>query len=400
MAFLDVALASAAVVSVGATAYGLSGANQPQEPNLASSSSEISNAEASMLPAYRQLAAEAQLGENSGQLKTGYQQQDASAYRAQLSSQITALQRQLQASQGEHGHEQQATQISAQISRLQNDLAGAPTTGTVYTDSQGNAVPASQATSGANFTGYGTADIQGRIAEQMAPGELALAQKYDPQFIAAALAQENLANPQGAQARQAENALIQKQITQPIANPVAQTLTDQVQSQVEAGKGLDEFDKQALDQAVQQALQSRGATNQGQNWQDGLTAGAAGTARQMAGIQKGVGLMTSGVTPQDVAYRREQQNLANLSREISGQTPVTEFRSLSGAQEGPTPTVAGQALPLAGQNQLPTAAGAYETQYAQQINQPNPWLTGITSAINAGTAASNLGWQPLAPAAG
>lgn len=415
MAFLDIAVGTAAVAGIAGTAYSLSGAGQPQQPNLGAASKAISDAEASMLPQYRQEAAAAQLGLNDQHLNQGYTSMDVDAYRQQIQSQIEAIQAQYnppqQNTNGRNRPGQQAAgQLSQlfmpasaqrQIANLQKSLQSLPKSGTVYVGPGGGIVPASQALSGGDFTGQGAADIQAEIAKQMAGGELDLAQKYDPAFIAAALKQEALANPEGVQARQRENELIQQQINQPIANPVAQTLTDQVQQQIAAGKGLDEFDKAALDQSVAQALAARGGSPApDQDFQADLTTGAAGTQRQLAGIQKGVGLMTSGTTPEDIAYRREQQNLSNLSNEMSGQTPLTEFKSLSGAQSGPTPTTPGAPLPLAGQNNLQTGAGAAETQYAQQIAQPNPWMTGITSAINLGTAAGNLGFQPLAPTAG
>lgn len=405
MAFADIALGAGIVSAVGGiagTAYSLSGAGQPQQPNLASSSRAISDAEASLLPQYRQLAAAAQEGQNLFKINPGYTQRDVGTYRNQLQSKLLDLQKQEATKPaGSPGMGANQDRLPGQIAALKQQIQSLPQNGPIYLDSNGQVVPASQATSGYDFSGHGAADIQADIAKQMAGGELGLAQKYDPAFIAAALQQEQLANPEGAQARQRENQLIQQQINQPIANPVAQTLTDQVQQQVTAGKGLDEFTKRALDASVAQALAARGgAAGSMPGIADDLTTGAAGTQRQLTAINKGVGLMTSGTTPQDVAYRREQQNLANLSNEISGQTPTTEFKSLSGAQTGPTPTAQTPALPLAGQNELQTGAGAGETQYAQQIAQPNPWLTGITSAINLGTTASNLGWSPLAPTAG
>lgn len=394
------AAAIGATAALGSTAYMLSGAGQPQEPNLASSSAELSNAEAQELPIERQLAAAAATGGTV--LNPGYTASTSGdRMRAQLQGQIQALQQQINAggttssynrSLSQPYTNQQLTGLQSQLANLQNQLAAIPagSGGTVYLNSGGQAVPSSQAMT--NFNGYGTAQVQAAIANQMAAGELAQAQQYGPQFISQALQEENEANPQGAAARQAENNLVQQLISQPYDQPVADALTNQVDQQVQAGRGLDAFNQGTLNNAVQSALSTRGAATGG-NYPPGdfsasLTTGQAANQRQLASIQKGLSLLGSGTTPQDVEYRRQQQNLSNLASEISGQTPVTEFQSLSGAQSGPAPTVAGQALPTM-PDTLNLAGSAAATQYGQQVAQANPWMSGLSTVLNAGNTVAN-----------
>jgi hypothetical protein len=388
------AAAVGATLATATTAYSLSGAGQPQEPDLASSSAELSNAEAAELPIERQMQAAA--ADGGTVLNPGYTQSTSSdQQRAQLQNQISKLQAQLKGTpSGQHMGQinpvlpQQAASINSQISQLQSQLANIPAGNgqPIYLNSQGQVVPQSQAMT--NFNGYGTQQVQDTIAQQMAPGELALAQQYDPQFIAQSLQEENLANPQGAQARTAENNLIQQLINQPYDQPVANTLTNQVDQQVQAGQGLDTFDQNTLNNSVQSALASRGGSGTPADFSAPLTTGQTGEQRQLAAVQKGLSLLSSGTTPQDVEYRRQQQNLSNLASEYSGQTPVTEFASLSGAQSGPAPLTAGTPLPTLGDT-LGTAAGAAATQYGQQVSQANPWLSGISSVLSAGNTVAN-----------
>lgn len=241
-----------------------------------------------------------------------------------------------------------------------------------------------------DFRGRGTADIQGAEARQTAQGALDRSKKYDSQFIAEALKQEALANPESVAARQRENDLIQQQISGSPNNPVSDLLNSQVESQVKAGKGLDEFDQDVLNRSASQALSERGGGDrQRTDFAEPLTTGFAGTQRQMAGNQKAISFLTSGSSPEDIAYRKEQQNLANLSAQINGATPVSEFKSLSGAQSQVTPTVSGPPLPTAS-NSLGLAANSAATNYAQRTNQTDSWMAGLSGIINASGAIGNI----------
>ncbi len=237
-----------------------------------------------------------------------------------------------------------------------------------------------------DFTGLGAADAQAKVAEQMAKLQLDMAQKYDHQFIAEALKQAELADPEGFAARRKMDELIQEQIQANPDRPVAELLDKQIMEQLVSARGgkLDPEMKGVLDEAVADALSARGGQSApGADFEEPLTTGFAGEQRQREAAQRAMGWLTSGATPEDIGYRREQQNLANLSALTTGQTPLTQFQSLSGAQQGPTPITMGQQLSGMPQGQQAQAASIANAQ-SQNVDS---WLAGVTGALNLGSAA-------------
>lgn len=195
--------------------------------------------------------------------------------------------------------------------------------------------------------------------------------------------------------------LIQSQIERNPDRPIADMLDRQVaEALAAAGKhGLSDPDQARLDAAVADALAGRGGSGTAANFSQPLTTGFAGEQREAQARQDAAGWLASGATPEDTAYRREQQNLENLSALVNGRTPQSQFRSLTGAQNGPTPMVKGNALPtLPGGTEAAahsTALSNWRTQQAFDANQVNPWMVGLTSAINLAGAAGNAGYKPL-----
>jgi hypothetical protein len=257
-----------------------------------------------------------------------------------------------------------------------------------------------------DFTGEGTGSTQGQIASQQAADQLKQAQQFDPAFIASAVQQEQLANPQGVRARELENQIIQNQVTNPTQNPVAGTLDTQIGSRVAAGKNLDPFETGVLNNATASALSARGGSggNQPTDFTAPLTTGMAANQRQLSGIQEGQNWLASGETPEDVAYRKEQQNLSNLSSMVNGATPESQFKSLDNASSGPSPVNSGSPLPTMPETNIGTAGGSALSQYgtalSNQEQQANPWMAGMSTVLNAAGALGQLGYKPLStPAA-
>lgn len=261
-------------------------------------------------------------------------------------------------------------------------------------------VPGHEAT--ADFTGYGEADVQSAIAKQNAQTTLDLEKKYGPEFIQAALEQEKLADPEGTAAREKLYDLIQQQAAENPDRPVADLLDQQVGEQLAAGKNLDGISDEMLKQAVAEAQASRGQSGAtADQFAEPLTTGFAGQQRLDAAQQKALGWLSSGATPEDDAYRREQQNIANLSAFANNRTPESQFQSLSGAQNGPAPFTNGQPLPTApnvGPQAASAAISANNTYQNALMNQANPWLAGISTLLTAGSVAGNAGYKPLAQA--
>jgi hypothetical protein len=251
-----------------------------------------------------------------------------------------------------------------------------------------------------DFSGYGEADVQGKIARDMAQNLLDLQSKYGPQFIEEALRQQEQADPEGTAARRKLYELIMEQAEANPDRPLAALLDGQVAEQLAAGRGLDRVSDEMLREAVGQASGARGQQAGLTRFDQPLTDGFAGDQRLTAAQQKSLGWLTSGATPEDVEYRREQQNLANMSAFVEGKTPQSQFQNLSGAQQGPAPVMTGpagaQINPNAGGAAQGAALQGWQTQMAGQMQQADPWMAGLSILLSGANVAGKAGWQPLA----
>ena len=157
MSMVAVGISSLALtgISVGLSA---SGALNPNQPDLASSTRELSNAKAGILPLLRGLEAAAAKGESfSFTLPKGMKPAEWMTVNA--------------------AEFQPGGRLAGMKGIVSQALRGANPGQSVTVD----------------FTGYGTADTQGKLAEQNAQNALALSRKFDSRFIESALAQEKLA---------------------------------------------------------------------------------------------------------------------------------------------------------------------------------------------------------------
>ena len=371
-------------------------ANQPTAPNLAASSAAMADLQAQLLPVVRGMQAAAETGGES--LKPGFTTSTVGAEaRAAIEKRLKAL------TEGPESDRWQENPMSIkwhqeQIDKLTSDLANTPEGGgIVYKDDKGTLVPKSQAV--ASFAGMSQANIQGGLMKQMAEGQLANEAKYGPDFIKSALEQEKLANPEQFAAREQLYQDIQKQIQAPPTSPVAAELQQRAAAKVAAGSGLTPEEQAMLDIAVKGSTAAQGVP-EGTDFSKALTTGMAGTQRQMASAGAGMNWLASGQTPEDIAYRAQQQNLSNLSSYVGGRTPQSQFRALSGAQQGAAPMAQAPALPGFNMGAGQQGAGAGLATYGQQvqaaINTPNPWMAGLSGAMGAANVAGKAGWSPFA----
>jgi hypothetical protein len=405
-----------AVGSLAATGYALAGGNQPQYPNETASSAQMARTNAALLPIQRGMAAAAQTG---GQY-TFSLPQGASA--SSLGIQTTGA--------GWYGPNGQLVStdpnfVGAEAPARQPDTAsplqrlvanGASPASTVQpfnSSTMGltwrpgtttiNGVPIKQNSDGSytiDFKGFSAAQAAAVNAQQNAASQLALEQQYDPQFIAQALQEEQQADPESFAARAEMNNLIQQQANAPLNEPVSTLLNSQIQDTLNAAQNnsLTSMDTARLNAAVSDALASRGGGSvsslqavPGTNGGAGasLTTGFPGEQRQAQAAQSAAGFLNSGSDPEDIEYRRTQQNLANLAAEANGQTPGSQFASLSGASSGPAPMTQGVTLPLMSDNGAAAQQVALQnwgTQMQNANNQVNPWLTGLTGLLQIGTS--------------
>lgn len=371
----------AAVIGTAATVYSVASApGMPQQPDLARASVETANAQAAALPIQRQLAAAEQQG--------GIGPAGIGTHPVESQEVFVPGNR-----NGQHG---QSGPSGEWIPYVPADWQPG---GQYYNHtSEGTRTPQLRSTTtqapneGQNFAGYGTADIEGRLAQQYADIQKSLSDKYGVQFAQQAAADLRLADPQGTAARDAEYQMIQDSLTNPPpTNPLSGELQTQIDSQLKAGRGLDPMSKDLLNQAVTKANAARGGNTSAADVETAMTTGNAGQARLQAAEQKAGGFLGSGVTPADIEYRREQQNLANLGAFIGGQTPESQFPSLSTAGTGAAPFVPGQQQPTlpanAGASGGPYSVSAYNAQVRQGLTQTPSWMAGLSAALNAGSTA-------------
>lgn len=254
----------------------------------------------------------------------------------------------------------------------------------------------------ADFTGAGDADIQARLARAMARNQLALSAKYGDQFIDEAKRQQALADPEGTAAR----ALLAEEINRietgrgKAERPVAGLLDTQVLDELRHGRET----TPDVDRAVAGVLAGRAASGAGGSVGAGdiqteLAAGQSGDARLAARLQKAMGYLSSGATPEDVSYRRRQQSLANMANFLGGRTPTAQFQQLSGGQQGAAPVARPGSLPGLNPNIQAIGNQAALQQLnlgaAGQAQQANPWFAGLAALTRGANVAGAAGWQPF-----
>lgn len=260
-------------------------------------------------------------------------------------------------------------------------------------------IPGSVTRKGYDFTGMGDADIAAGVQQQLAPRMLAIQEKYGTQFIDATKAAQEASDPQGTAARKMLAAEIEKDLNRaPDSRPVADSLDAQMTQMLADGRNVG-GDASAM---IAQTLASRagqapqltaGAVN------ETLASGSEGTARMRRRNQNANAYLSSGSTPEDVQYKRQQQALSNASAFLGGRTPQSEFGNVRNAQQGATPQAQAPGLSganaQAGQQMAGLALGSYQQNLQNLSNQVNPWYAGLSAALQGANVAGAAGWKPL-----
>lgn len=371
MSFATVA-SVATVAAAAASIYAVASApGAPKYPDSASASREIAEAQAGALPTQRALAAAEQQGGKAS----------VPVAEHKVESKWVRVPRPGDEHRGGKGPTQLVPYVPAEWEAGGKYAAlGTPKISSKFTTVPGG-------TKEVDFAGYGTADIQGQLANKYADLQLELGRKYGTQFAEEAARELELSDPQGTKARQEEYDIIQQMLNDPSPiNPLSKTLESQVGSQLKAGSGLDAMSREQLDKAVADANTARGGGLGSNDVERSMSTGYEGQARRDAGIQKAQAFLGSGQTPEDIEYKREQQNLANLSSFVGGRTPQSQFSGLKTAGQG--------AAPVTGADQAPTMAGgaaqtggaysvaAYNAKTNQLANTANPWMSGLSTLLS------------------
>lgn len=228
-----------------------------------------------------------------------------------------------------------------------------------------------------DFTGMGDAEVEAKIADEMAAFELELSREFAPEFIAAAKRQLELADPEGVAARGKLAGLVMEE-EEPTDRPVAAELERQLREEQGDGEDFSE----ARRARMEARLRERGdIEDTDAPWLVDDLEAEGGEARRAGANQRALAFSTSGVSDQDFDYRKQQQELANLASFRRGETPVAQFGQLSGAQQGASPTVRGPALPTVGQNfgggGAQSAAGYHAALAGQRAGEADSWMAGL-----------------------
>jgi hypothetical protein len=251
-----------------------------------------------------------------------------------------------------------------------------------------------------DFTGLGNAAVDNKVSDQMAQAMLDIQKNYGPAYIKQRLADLQQSDPTGYAARKQ---MFDKILADAQANPdrpMAADTQKQITDLLSQGSNLTTGPNSETE-AVQQGVRGQQVANgiylgNAPASQEATAIVNAGDQMQQERQQKALGFLQSGVSPEDVTYRRIQQSLSNLGSAINGTSPVAQFSSLSGAQTGAAPFAPGNVQspslnPNAALNGMQNAADIYSGKVNWAASQANPWTTGLATATNAYSALNNAG---------
>lgn len=252
----------------------------------------------------------------------------------------------------------------------------------------------------ADFRGAGQIDVDAAVARGTAEGLLGVQQKYGTQFVDEARKQQEAADPLGTAARKAMFDEINRirEGRDEVEHPVSDALDAQMMQELDLGRQLSPEAEAELARVLQQRAAGGDAATA--DVERELESNVEAEQRFQDRLQRGMGYLASGATPEDRRFREVQTDIANLAAALGGRTPQSQFASLAGGQQGATPQARAQALP-----QLNPNAGAlgqqgamfnYQQGIQQAANQVSPWFAGLSTAIKGAQVAGAAGWQPVA----
>lgn len=234
-----------------------------------------------------------------------------------------------------------------------------------------------------DYTGMGTADIGSQYADRMAQVLLELQQEHGADYVKQRLNELQLSDPEGQAARKQLYQQLQTQLATPPNTATAQAAQDSALALLQQGGTLDAATTREVEQGVRSGQAGRGNVlgNAAVAQEAGAVAGQAErskAARQEQAMQ----ILTAGVSPEDVRYRRAQQAMGDLSSFVAGTTPEAQFSGVASAGNGATPFL-GTSTQFAGVNANAAGAGASDALrlYTDNVNwqqvQANPYWAGI-----------------------
>ncbi len=253
-----------------------------------------------------------------------------------------------------------------------------------------------------DFSGLGDADTAAAVSDQMAQAMLDIQKNNGADFVKQRLADLKQSDPIGYAARQQLFDKILADADQSPDRPLADDTQKQIMELLNENGQLTGGPGGELEQ-VQQGVRGRQLHNgiylgNAPASEEASTVVNASDAKRTANQQQALGFQLSGVSPEDVEYRRIQQSLSNLGAAINGQNPTAQFASLSGAGGGAAPftttgspynpTNGGAAL-----NGIQNANAIYSGNVNWANSQVNPFIAGLSGASHVAQGAASLGYN-------
>ncbi len=243
-----------------------------------------------------------------------------------------------------------------------------------------------------DFTGLGDGDNAAVMSDKMASTLLDIQKGLGPKFIEQRLAELKQADPKGYAARQDLFTRIMADSQANPNRPLADDLQNSIVKQLTDSGHLDARELEQVQQGVRGGQVARGnyLGNSAVSEEAGAAVKASDSLKSQQ-QQEALGFLNSGVTPEDVQYRRMQQDLSNLGAFQAGETPTARFKSLSGAGNTAAPFIGGSGPttttnPNAGQQGQAYANQLYSGQVNWANTQTNPYTAGLSTGISGGAA--------------
>ncbi len=252
-----------------------------------------------------------------------------------------------------------------------------------------------------DFTGLGDADVAKQYADAMAAATLANQKEFGDKQIQQRLDELKLSDPEGVATRQRLYDQIVGDLNKQPDRPTADSLQQSILDDLNKGATLDPEVQRQLSQQVRGGQVARGNfLGNAATGQEVQALTKAGEDQRAQRQQRAITFLSSGETPEDVAYRRNQQGESNLGSFLTGQTPTAQFGQLAGAQNQAVPFynygTGQQTNPNAGAQGNQFANSVYSSQANLYANQVNPWMAGLSTGVgayNAATAFSQPAYQ-------
>jgi len=252
-------------------------------------------------------------------------------------------------------------------------------------------------------------EAQADSADYLADALLGVQREYGEEFVEQRKRELELADPESAEARRA----LYEEVMGGLADAkedgqsteLSRELYDQVLGELSRGGELSDGVRDEVVRGVRGGQAARGnILGDSSVYEEVMELGRAGEQRARQRKQDALAFLTSGVTPDDVSYRREQQALGNVGSFLAGQTPTAQFGQLAGAQQGAAPWM-GQAQepvlnPRAGAQGAQFAMQGYQGQLDAYSQQSNPWMAGLGLGVSALSIPTGGGASAAAGGAG